>query len=421
MSGNYRYHRRTSRAISNSDLLAAIPDRAAWRRMLDAPDSLQMDAGAEGELIVARARTILILLLLPIPALNIGLDPDNAAGTVGMITCLVALLAALAAQHFLKQGFYQPWLGLVTSLFDITLVSGALASFLLLHQPLTAVNSRLLFEVYFIAIGATALRYDARITLAAGVAAIIQYFSLVLVASFSFDLTDPSLDRYGYGTFDWATQLSRLILLGVSTILSAAIVVRSQRLRRQSRSDRLTGLPNRSYFDERVLAELSRARRYSEPVALAMIDIDHFKQFNDRWGHAAGDVALKLVARTILAATRQSDLVVRYGGEEFVALFPGMDSAAAMDRVEEIRGAVELLPISIPRRPDVAKVTISIGLASYGFDGTQAEDLLDRADARLFDAKKGGRNRVVGPPSQARTNEPPSSRGPEHGGTEQVI
>jgi diguanylate cyclase (GGDEF)-like protein len=155
-----------------------------------------------------------------------------------------------------------------------------------------------------------------------------------------------------------------------------------------------------------VQAELSRARRYNEPVALAMIDVDHFKRFNDTWGHAAGDVALRLVSRAILAAIRQSDLVVRYGGEEFVALFPGMDSAAAHERVEGIRRSVEVLAIPIPRRSDVAAITISIGLAAYGYDGTRAEDLLDRADARLFQAKESGRNRVVAPPPDALLAEP---------------
>jgi diguanylate cyclase (GGDEF)-like protein len=191
-------------------------------------------------------------------------------------------------------------------------------------------------------------------------------------------------------------------------MLAAAIVLRSQWLRRQSRSDRLTGLPNRSYFEERVEAELSRARRYAEPVAFAMIDIDHFKRYNDTWGHAAGDVALRLVAGAILAGTRESDLVVRYGGEEFVALFPGMDSAAARDRVEEIRRTVAELQIPIPRRVEVGGVTISAGLSAYGYDGTRADDLLDRADARLFEAKEAGRNMVVGPPPEARLIEPHS-------------
>jgi diguanylate cyclase (GGDEF)-like protein len=421
MTENYRYHRRTSRAIGDAEAAPPTVERAAWRRLLVPPDPLQMDAGAEGELIVARVRTILIVLLLPIPLINLFFDPYITPGLVGLGVCVLALGLAVGAQQVLKRDFYRPWVGLATSLLDVSLVSAGLAAFLFLNEPITTVNSRLLFEVYFVAIGATALRYDARISVAAGIAAMVQYVVLVLVAHSLWDLYDPAIDQHGYGSFDWATQISRVVLLGVTTLLAAAIVLRSQRLRRQSRSDRLTGLPNRSYFDERVLAELSRARRYHEPVAMAMIDIDHFKQFNDRWGHSAGDVALRLVARAILASIRQSDLVVRYGGEEFVALFPRMDSAAAMDRVEEIRRAVEALPVPIPRRADIAGVTISIGLASYGFDGTQAEDLLDRADARLFEAKEAGRNRVVGPPAEARQGEPPSRRSGGDIGGEQAV
>ncbi len=399
MSIAYHYSRRKSRASGPPTLAAqSQAELAAWRRALATPDPIQMDAGAEGELLVARARTVLIAALVPVPILNYFLDANTTAGIVGLVACTVALVLALGVQYLLKRDFYRPWLGLVTSLLDITVVSAALASFLWLGQPITTVNSRLVFEVYFIAVGATALRYDARITVAAGVTAIVQYLTLVLVAHTMFDLSDPNLDKLGYGSFDWATQVSRLVLIAVATLLALAIVLRSQRLRRQSRSDRLTGLPNRSFFDERVQAELSRARRYGEPVSLAMIDIDHFKKFNDTWGHAAGDVALRGVANAILASVRQSDLLVRYGGEEFVVLLPGMGRDAAMERVEDMRLTVEQLPLSLPRREDSARVTVSIGLAVYGPDGTQAEDLLDRADARLFEAKATGRNRLVGPP-----------------------
>ncbi|MEO8636970.1 MAG: GGDEF domain-containing protein [Gemmatimonadales bacterium] len=404
MSLGYEHSRRKSRAISGTDFLAAPPGQPIWRRLLTPPDPLHMDAGAEGEMIVARVRTILVLLLLPIPLINLLLDENRAPGLVGLAVNLVALGVALGVQQLLRRDFYRPWLGLATSLLDVTLVGLGLGAFLLLGQPITTVNSRLLFEVYFVAIGATALRFDTRISMAAGAMAFLQYLGLVLIASLMFDLKDPALALTPYGTFDWATQVSRLVLLGVMTLLAVAIVRRSQRLRRQSRSDRLTGLPNRSFFDERVLAELSRARRYSEPVALAMIDVDHFKQFNDAFGHAAGDIALRAVARAIEASVRQSDLVVRYGGEEFVVLLPGMDATDAMARVEGIRAAVAALPIGLPRRSEVARITISIGLAVLGADGTEAEDLLDRADARLFEAKQGGRDRVVGPPSQFRTS-----------------
>ena len=383
------------------DLTQAAPHLPAWKRLLAPPDPLQVDAGAEGELIVARVRTLLITLLVPVPVINIILDPNLVAGVIGLVVTVVAFLASLLVQLLLRHDFYRPWMGLVTSLLDVTLVSAGLGSFLLFGQPITTTNSRLLFEVYFIAIGATALRYDARVSLSAGLAAIVQYAVLVGIAAHFFDLHDPALEVHGYGAFDWATQLSRLLLLLVMAILSAALIIRSQRLRRQSRSDRLTGLPNRSWFDERVEAELSRARRYRQPVALAMIDVDYFKRFNDTYGHAAGDVALRTVAHALQGTIRQSDIVVRYGGEEFVALFPGMDPASAVERVEALRRQVEELPLSLPRRPEIVHVTISAGVAVYGVDGTQAEDLLDTADARLFEAKNSGRNRVVGPPPGA--------------------
>jgi len=395
MSQPYQHYRRRSRAIPTAESVPAPPP--LWRRLLVPPDPLQMDAGAEGELLVARVRTLLICFLLPIPFLNLLMDPDRVGSLVGLTTAFVALGLALMVQALLRRDFYRPWLGVVTSLVDVTLVSAALSVFLVLGQPITTTNSRLLFEIYFLAIGATALRYDARISLLAGLVAIGQYSGMVLIAWTGFDLYDPALEVYGYGEFDWATQISRLLLLGVTTLLAVAIVLRSQRLRRQSRSDRLTGLPNRSWFDERILAELSRARRYREPVALAMLDIDHFKVFNDTWGHAAGDYALRAVAGAIQGAVRLSDMVVRYGGEEFVVLLPGMNGAAAVERVEAIRRQVEALPIILPRRPEEIHITISGGVAVYGPDGVQVEELLDRADARLFEAKAAGRNRVFGP------------------------
>lgn len=401
-----RHSRRQSRASLEQLPLLPEPRPPLWRRVLTPPDPLQLDVGAEGELIVARVRSLLIGFLLPIPVINIALDPNLVAGVVGLVVALIGFGFSLGVQLLLKRDFYRPWIAFATSFVDVSLVSVGLGSFLLLGQPITTTNSRLLFEIYFLAVGATALRYDARVSLLAGLVAIVQYVALVLVAWFSFDLYDPTLDRHGYGAFDWATQASRLLLLLVTMVLAMAIVLRSQRLRRQSRSDRLTGLPNRSWFDERVEAELSRARRYRQPLALVMIDIDHFKRFNDSYGHSAGDIALRAVAHAIQDAIRQSDFVVRYGGEEFVALFPGMEPASAVARVEALRRDIEHLPLPLPRRAEVVHVTISAGVSVYGPDGTQAEDLLDRADARLFEAKNAGRNRVVGPaipPAEAGT------------------
>jgi diguanylate cyclase (GGDEF)-like protein len=127
-----------------------------------------------------------------------------------------------------------------------------------------------------------------------------------------------------------------------------------------------------------------------------MIDVDHFKQFNDRFGHAAGDVALRRVAQAIRLGIRRSDVVARYGGEEFIVLLREADAGQAMDRVEEIRQAIlaesHLIGDSRP-----VHVTVSAGVAVLPVDGITAGELLSTADRRLFEAKDSGRNRTVGP------------------------
>lgn len=394
MSGPYQHARRRSRAISTAELLPPVTELPAWRRVLLPPDPLQMDAGAEGELLVARVRTVLIVLLLPIPVINMILDPGNmTSGVIGLAAGILGLALAVGAQVLLRRDFYRPWLGLATSLLDVSCVSMALAAFLPVGQAITTVNSRLLFEVYFVAIGATALRYDARISLAAGALAILQYGGLVALAYLGYDVGNPELEQYGYGAFDWATQVSRLVLLAVATLLSLAIVFRSQRLRRQSRSDRLTGLPNRGYFDERVDAELSRARRYGEPVALLMLDVDHFKKFNDTYGHQMGDRVLRIVAAEVKRCVRLSDVACRYGGEEFAVILPATDVEGAKLLAERIRTRISEL--RIPYKDGHLEVTCSVGLSCMSLSGARStKQFIEEADAALYEAKKGGRNRV---------------------------
>jgi diguanylate cyclase (GGDEF)-like protein len=196
--------------------------------------------------------------------------------------------------------------------------------------------------------------------------------------------------------FDWETQVSRLMLLFISAVLSGTIVVRAHQLRRLSTIDRMTSIFNRGYFDERVAAELSRAQRGRQPLSLVMLDVDHFKKFNDRYGHAAGDAGLRAIAGCIRQMIRRSDLVARYGGEEFVVVLPETTADAALEKVESIRQAIERLEIRLPREQGTGQLTLSAGVATYPADGVRADELLDEADARLFKAKEGGRNRVVG-------------------------
>src|SRR5690606_8399493 len=133
--------------------------------------------------------------------------------------------------------------------------------------------------------------------------AMVQYGAIVVVAAAGWELNDAARwAPFRYGMVSWADQLSRLILLGAAGVLSTSVVWRIARLRHLSVMDRLTGLPNRGYLDARFGAEVARARRHGRPLALAMVDVDHFKRFNDNFGHAAGDAGLKVVAATIRRA-----------------------------------------------------------------------------------------------------------------------
>jgi diguanylate cyclase (GGDEF)-like protein len=162
--------------------------------------------------------------------------------------------------------------------------------------------------------------------------------------------------------------------------------------------DGLTSIPNRRRFDEALEAEWKRARRNGLPLALIMADVDYFKNFNDHYGHGAGDTCLKKVAAALVeAADRPADLVARYGGEEFVALLPETDLRGAKLFAERFRSGVESL--QIPHQYSAASpwVTISIGCAfEFPARDEGAEGLLEAADRNLYVAKEAGRNRIHG-------------------------
>lgn len=165
--------------------------------------------------------------------------------------------------------------------------------------------------------------------------------------------------------------------------------------------DGLTGVANRRRFDEALQIEWRRCRRSSTPLTLLMIDIDHFKRYNDRYGHPAGDACLQKIAATLKTGlNRAHDLVARYGGEEFVCLKPECDHHAGQSKAEELRAAVAALEIPHADSPTANRVTLSFGIAVIrpsGENGPAA--LIAAADAALYEAKRNGRDRVSAAPS----------------------
>ncbi len=192
-------------------------------------------------------------------------------------------------------------------------------------------------------------------------------------------------------------QLALILLLGAAAFLISdkAISRPFARAEAESLTDGLTGLRNRRYLDTVVHAEVEVLLRNRHPLSICLVDIDHFKLFNDQYGHQAGDEVLKHVARILGAGLRESDVVVRYGGEEFFILLSGSSPEGAVRVVEKLRGELETTDLVVGGHREPLHVTASFGLVSSPVFRGDLPELIAEADHRLYRAKREGRNRVI--------------------------
>ena len=193
-----------------------------------------------------------------------------------------------------------------------------------------------------------------------------------------------ALDRGRVVPFD--SQYEGLVR---SLASQAAVALRNARLEDLSFKDALTDVYNRRYFTIRMEEEFKRHCRFGEPLSLALMDLDHFKEVNDRFGHRAGDQALRDVAQLLVKHSRSFSIVTRYGGDEFAIILVNTPKAGGLTYAERIRAVVE--QNAFPHGP----VTVSLGIASLPEDATTVDDLIVAADQALYDAKRLGRNRVA--------------------------
>ena len=364
-----------------------------WRqRLWSAPDPELVDAGLRGEWLIASIRVLIILLLIYAPLIQYFESGMQRGQQMVLWVAVAALAEALVIYAAVRRSWGRNWIGFFSGILDISLVTLSLWIFIRLGQPLSAIQDLMLFPAYLLAIAATSLRYDWRVCILTGVSAIAEYLVLIGFVVWQLGLTDPAqAEALG---FRYSDQLGRILLLVMVTLLSTTLVVRAREQRRLSTRDSLTDLANRGFFDDSLIQLGAIATRSGEPVGVAMIDVDHFKRFNDTYGHLAGDLALKRVARTLAESFRNTDLIARYGGEEFAGLFPGMHREDAQRRLDQMRQRIEAMPIDLGG--EVAHVTVSMGLAVWPQDGDDLNEILAVADTRLYLAKENGRNQIVG-------------------------
>ncbi len=184
-------------------------------------------------------------------------------------------------------------------------------------------------------------------------------------------------------------------LLREKQVLADELKAANAELTSLATTDALTGLPNKRYLVDALARDVARADRAGTSLAVVMLDVDHFKKFNDTWGHRTGDLVLAAVGAVLKRSVRVGDIPARYGGEEFTAILPGADPEGARVVAERIRAALEATEVAGPKGP--LKVTASFGVAIVKGPNCQgaAETLVARADAALYEAKRAGRNCVV--------------------------
>jgi diguanylate cyclase (GGDEF)-like protein len=192
---------------------------------------------------------------------------------------------------------------------------------------------------------------------------------------------------------DGIAQLDRDLLQLMALFVAAALerAQHAERIEQLAFYDSLTGLPNRVLFDDRIRQTIGAAKRYNRGFAVMYLDLDEFKEINDRFGHPAGDLVLNSVADRLLATLRESDTVARFGGDEFVVLQPVVNGFAdASDLAHKIVSAMQE-PVEVDGTEHV--VHTSIGIALYPSDGASTDELMQHADSALYRAKRAGRNR----------------------------
>jgi len=378
------------RELSLSERVAAL-----LRALLsDNTDQALVRARTSGEVLVGLMRLGLILTIV---ITNTIFDPAVVTHRLGVTLTFAAPLYALG-MLFLAFRVQRPWVSWLSCALDVTLITTTLCLFVAMGKPMGAINNRFLFETYgFVVINST-LRFDWRLCAFTSALVVIEFLGLTSYVMAHWDLT--TIVDEDAGSFVLRSHVFRIIVLIGVGATSVATAKWARHLRLMVGTDHLTGLSQRRPFLERIEEELMRSGDRST-LSIALFDVDEFKRYNDLHGHLSGDRALQLLAQRLRKLVRTTDLVARFGGEEFVVAFPRMDVARASRRVDELR--IELAQVVLPTAQGAQHLTVSAGVGSWPEDGQTFDAVLAQVDERLYEAKRAGRNQVVGPAATLRS------------------
>ncbi len=311
----------------------------------------------------------------------------------GVMVSGIGLSVALLIKQLADRRVGPRNLPMLSSLYDVTCVTLLHVGDLLRDQASIAVNGRVAFTLYFIAIVGTIVRWDKRVCLAAGIAAGVQYM-MIIAWSYAIWPASPTSDVLAYGGFDLGVQIERVITLVIFAWICMRIARRGLDLRASASRDLLTGTFSRQLFIERLHEEILRSARARTHLCVAILDIDHFKLVNDQYGHHAGDAALHAFGKLLREGLRRTDMVARWGGEEFVVMLPETSESDAAEKMEHLRRLLNNYSIDVGGGASV-KLTVSIGIAPMLPGADDVDRMIKAADQRLLSAKRGGRDRIV--------------------------
>ncbi len=352
-----------------------------------------VDAG--GARSISRFVVPVVAPILPLPAILLVREPQNHVAAITLVAGVIAILYSIGGSALERSATNPFWVAVANAAVYTSIISLLLITFSVYEHPREHLHW-VIFFLYSILIASNGMSDDPRHPVMAGSFAIGGYILVVLVLRAAVaDGWSPMATRLA-PQFEWVSNTAKIILLFGTTIVATASAQRGRELRRSSLRDGLTGLLNRHALDQCLIYLERTTQRSREVLTVAMIDIDHFKRLNDDHGHAAGDDVLRGVAAWLQRHFRATDLVARYGGEEFVVAFPGAANEEIACRLEALRSGIASNRFRCRGDADELEVTISVGVAQLPTDTASVDEILELADARLYEAKRSGRNRVVG-------------------------